>query len=183
MERKHGPLKKELGELMKRDLAGINVVKEVKERKGKVADLEQRISVAEESLTELRRRMVARLQSDRAARLQEIDKERDGLRKEKKRWGMKRVSAFAELSVIDSHIQGYDPGQNIGRVEGEYKDFFRSEVERIKREMKVDGLSLAAQETQLITEWQTLQNTIPGEADAESIIDGARKAQADTANG
>jgi hypothetical protein len=70
---------------------------------------------------------------------------------------------------------GYDPIQGIGRFDGEYKKLFKREVKRFKDELKVDGLSLAAQESQLITEGQKLQNSVPGETEMESLIYEAKK--------
>ena len=169
------PLRKELSGLLKKDLAGVgDVRREINDARAKVAEINGKIEACDESIQELREKLLERLFKDKKDRIEQIDAEVMALRDDKERWQREQISAYARFMSVCEYIC---PGMSqlaINDLSPERRDFYREEVERFRKELKIEGNSIESRLNVILHEKQTLHNHIVAEEDVEAAISSMR---------
>jgi chromosome segregation ATPase len=171
-----GPLKAELKELSKQDLAGEEVSEALRKKRAVVSELTEKIEAAEESISELKGKLLERLHGERADRLEAIDREVKDLRAESAAWRTKLIIAQARCDAIHEYIEPLARGFN-DPYSRDYtpdeKRFYRLEFQKARDEIG-DTASIKARLSSVLQERSALSLSQASEEDGEALIEQAR---------
>jgi len=168
------PFKKQLNELLKKDLAGLDVTKSLKEKRAELAELTQKIETCDESIIELRQRLLERLHADRTERLNQIEKEIESIKEEKKKWNREWITAYARFQVVCNFFKPGATMVSLHDLNPEDRDFFNAQIEHFKADLNLEGNSIPSRINVLFHEKQQLNIQPIDEENVNTLIEEVR---------